>query len=421
MVSAAEAVSVIQSGHRVYVHQGCAQPEPLLAAMTARASELRNVEVIHMAMMGSVEYVKAGFGQSFRHNALFIGASVREAVQQRRADYIPVFLGEIEGLFLSGALPIDVALMQCTPPDRNGFVSLGPSIDVSLTAAKMARHVIAIANPRMPRTHGDTFLHVSEISVLLEGDFPLAELEVRQASPEHQAIARHVAALIPDGATLQLGIGAIPDAILDLLTHHKDLGVHSEMVSDGIIPLLESGVVNNRLKKINPNKVVAGFVLGSRRLLDFIDDNPIFEFRQTRYTNDPFQIARNPKVCAVNAAIEIDLTGQVCADSMGEVPFSGIGGQVDFIRGAARSEGGMPFICLPSTAKNGKLSRIVNQLKPGAGVVTSRGDVHWVVSEFGAVNLHGKNLRQRAELLISIAHPDFRESLERESFALRQG
>lgn len=421
MVSAAEAVSVIQSGQRVYVHQGCAQPEPLLAAMTARAPELRNVEVIHMAMMGSVEYVKAGFGQSFRHNALFIGASVREAVQLRRADYIPLFLGEIEGLFLSGALPIDVALMQCTPPDRNGFVSLGPSVDVSLTAAKMAKHVIAIANPRMPRTHGDTFLHVSEINVLLEDDFPLAELEVRQASPEHRAIARHVAELIPDGATLQLGIGAIPDAILDLLTHHKNLGVHSEMVSDGIIPLLESGVVNNRLKKINPNKVVAGFVLGSRRLLDFIDDNPIFEFRQTRYTNDPFQIARNPNVCAVNAAIEIDLTGQVCSDSMGELPYSGIGGQVDFIRGAARSEGGKPFICLPSTAKQGKVSRIVNRLKPGAGVVTSRGDVHWVVSEFGAVNLHGKNLRQRAELLISIAHPDFRESLERESFALRQG
>ncbi len=421
MVSAAEAVSVIQSGQRVYVHQGCAEPEPLVEAMTARAEDLRDVEVVHMAMMGSAPYAQAQFKDNFRHNALFIGANVREAVQQRRADYIPIFLGEIEGLFLDGTLPIDVALMQCTPPDRNGFVSLGPSIDVSLTAAKVAKHVIAIANPQMPRTHGDTFLHVNEIDVMVEGDFPLAEMEARSGLPEHKVIAKHVAALIPDGATLQLGIGAIPDAILELLGNHKNLGVHSEMVSDGVIPLLESGVINNSKKRINHNKVVIGFVIGSKRLLDFVDDNPIFEFRQTRYTNNPFQIGRNPRVCAINAAIEIDLTGQICSDSMGELPFSGIGGQVDFIRGAARSEGGMPFICLPSTAKHGKVSRIVNQLKPGAGVVTSRGDVHWVVSEHGAVNLHGKNLRQRAELLISIAHPDFRESLERESFALRQG
>ncbi len=420
MVSAAEAVSVIQSGQRVYIHQGCANPEPLVEAMAARAEELRNVEVVHMALMGSAPYAQAQLKDNFRHNALFIGANVREAVQQRRADYIPIFLGEIEGLFLDGTLPIDVALMQCTPPDRNGFVSLGPSIDVSLTAAKVARHVIAIANPQMPRTHGDTFLHVSEIDVMVEGDFALAEMESRVGLPEHKIIARHVAELIPDGATLQLGIGAIPDALLELLGNHKNLGVHSEMVSDGVIPLLESGVINNSQKKINHNKVVIGFVIGSTRLLKFVDDNPIFEFRQTRYTNNPFQIARNPKVCAINAAIEIDLTGQICADSMGELPFSGIGGQVDFIRGAARSEGGMPFICLPSTAKHGKVSRIVNQLKPGAGVVTSRGDVHWVVSEYGAVNLHGKNLRQRAELLISIAHPDFRESLERESFALKQ-
>ena len=421
MISAAEAVSVIQSGQRVYVHQGCAEPEPLIEAMTARAGELRNVEVVHMALMGIAPYAQAQFKDNFRHNALFIGANVREAVQQRRADYIPIFLGEIEGLFLDGTLPIDVALMQCTPPDRNGFVSLGPSIDVSLTAAKVARHVIAITNPQMPRTHGDTFLHVSEIDVMVEGDFALAEMESRVGLPEHKIIARHVAELIPDGATLQLGIGAIPDAILELLGNHKNLGVHSEMVSDGVIPLLESGVINNSRKKINHNKVVIGFVIGSTRLLEFVNDNPIFEFRQTRYTNNPFQIARNPKVCAINAAIEIDLTGQICADSMGELPFSGIGGQVDFIRGAARSEGGMPFICLPSTAKQGKVSRIVNQLKPGAGVVTSRGDVHWVVSEYGAVNLHGKNLRQRAEMLISIAHPDFRETLERESFALRQG
>ncbi|MBM3758690.1 MAG: acetyl-CoA hydrolase/transferase family protein [Acidobacteria bacterium] len=419
MASASEAISVIQSNDRVYVHQGCAQPEPLIDAMIDRAGELRNVEVVHMATMGSGRYTQSEYRESFRHNALFIGANVRGAVQQRRADYIPIFLGEIEGLFTDGTLPLDVALLQTTLPDRNGFVSLGPSIDVSLTAAKVARHVVAVTNPRMPRTHGDTYLHVSEIDTFVEEDFPLAELEPRTPLDEHRAIARHVAALIPDGATMQMGIGAIPDAILDLLGNHKHLGVHSEMFSDGIIPLLEKGVIDNSNKKINPNKVVAGFALGSHRLLDYIHENPIFEFRQTRYTNDPFQIARNPKVCAVNAAIEVDLTGQICADSLGELPFSGIGGQVDFIRGAARSEGGMPFLCLPATAKGGKLSRIVSQLKPGAGVVTSRGDVHWVVTEFGAVNLHGKNLRQRAQLLISIAHPDFREQLERESFALR--
>lgn len=418
-LTAADAVKWIQSGQRVYLHQGCAEPAPLVEAMTERAGELRDVEVVHLATMGRARYSDPEFRESFWHNALFIGGNVRKAVQERRGDFIPIFLGEIEALFLNGSMPIDVALLQVTPPDRNGFVSLGPSVDVSLTAAKTAKYVIAVTNPQMPRTHGDTYLHVSEIDVFVEGDFPLAELAVKEPTPEHRAIAKHVAGLIPDGATLQMGIGQIPDAILQLLGNHRHLGVHSEMFSDGVIPLLESGVIDNSKKVINPNKVVAGFVLGSRKLLDFIDENPIFEFRQTRYTNNPFQIARNPKVCAVNAAIEVDLTGQVCSDSMGELPYSGIGGQVDFIRGAARSEGGMPFICLPATAKSGKVSRIVNRLKPGAGVVTSRGDVHWVVTEFGAVNLHGKNLRQRAELLISIAHPEFRESLARESYALR--
>jgi len=418
-LKAAQAVKWIQSGQRVYLHQGCAEPEPLVEAMTDRAGELRDVEVVHLATMGRARYAEAEYRQSFRHNALFVGANVRRAVQQRRGDVIPIFLGEIEAMFLNGSMPLDVALLQVTPPDRNGFVSLGPSVDVSLTAAKMAKYVAAVTNPRMPRTHGDTFLHVSEIDVFVEGDFPLAELEVREPLAEHEAIARHVAGLIPDGATLQLGIGQIPDAILKLLGNHRYLGVHSEMFSDGIIPFLESGVIDNSRKAINPNKVVAGFVLGSRKLLDFIDENSIFEFRQARYTNDPFQIARNPRVCAVNAAIEVDLSGQVCADSLGEMPFSGIGGQVDFIRGAARSEGGMPFVCLPSTAKDGKMSRIVSRLKPGAGVVTSRGDVHWVVTEFGAVNLHGKNMRERARLMISIAHPDFREGLERESYWLR--
>jgi len=328
-LKAAQAVKWIQSGQRVYLHQGCAEPEPLVEAMTDRAGELRDVEVVHLATMGRARYAEAEYRQSFRHNALFVGANVRRAVQQRRGDVIPIFLGEIEAMFLNDSMPLDVALLQVTPPDRNGFVSLGPSVDVSLTAAKMAKYVAAVTNPRMPRTHGDTFLHVSEIDVFVEGDFPLAELEVREPLAEHEAIARHVAGLIPDGATLQLGIGQIPDAILKLLGNHRYLGVHSEMFSDGIIPLLESGVIDNSRKAINPNKVVAGFVLGSRKLLDFIDENSIFEFRQARYTNDPFQIARNPRVCAVNAAIEVDLSGQVCADSLGEMPFSGIGGQVD--------------------------------------------------------------------------------------------
>ena len=413
MATPEEAVRCIQPGDRVYVHQGCSEPEPLVHAMVGRAAELRDVEVVHLATMGKAEYAQPEYRENFRHNALFIGANVRPAVQQRRGDFIPIFLGEIEALFENGTLPIDVALLQSTPPDRNGFVSFGPSVDISLTAARNAKHTIVMTNPQVPRTHGDTYLHVSEIDVMVPVDAPMATHHRKEVTAEHRAIARFVAELIPDGATLQMGIGAIPDAILELLTNHKDLGVHTEMFSDGIVSLIQAGVINNSKKKLNPHKVVSGFVLGSRETLDFLDENPIFEFRQTRYTNDPFNIARNPRVCAINAALEVDLSGQVCADSMGTLPYSGIGGQVDFIRGAARSEGGRPIICLPSTAKGGKLSRVVPTLKPGAGVVTSRGDVHWVVTEFGAVNLHGRNLRQRAELLISIAHPDFREELAR--------
>lgn len=413
MATPEQAVSIIESGHRVYIHQGCSEPEPLVHAMVERAGELRDVEVVHLATMGKAEYAQPQYKDSFRHNALFIGANVRPAVADRRADFIPIFLGEIEGLFDDGTLPLDVALLQATPPDRNGFVSFGPSVDVSLTAARRARHTIVMTNSQVPRTHGDTYLHISEVNTVVPMDGPMAQHHRREVTAEHRAIAKHVAELIPDGATMQMGIGAIPDAILELLVNHKDLGVHTEMFSDGIVDLIEKGVINNSKKKINPHKVVSGFVLGSQRTLDFLHENPIFEFRQSRYTNDPFNIARNPRVCAVNAALEIDLSGQVCADSMGTTPYSGIGGQVDFIRGAAKSEGGRPIICLPSTAKSGKLSRIVPMLKPGAGVVTSRGDVHWVASEFGAVNLHGKNLRQRAQLLISIAHPDFREELAR--------
>ncbi|WP_031498457.1 acetyl-CoA hydrolase/transferase family protein [Bryobacter aggregatus] len=410
-MTAAQAVAVVQSQQRVFVHQACAVPFPLLDALTARAAELRGVEMIHLLTLGPLAYADPKHGDSFRHNALFVGANARPAVQSGRADYLPVFLSEIEGLFLDGTLPIDVALLQCTPPDRHGYVSLGPSVDVALSAARVARHVIAILNPRLPRTHGDSFLHRSEIDVLVEGEFELPESHAKESTPEQRAIAQHVANLIPDGATLQLGIGAIPDAIAVLLTNHRHLSVHTEMVSDAILPLLESGAVDHRDKKIYRNKVSAGFAIGSRRLMDFLDDNPLFAFHPTRLINDPLLIAQNPRVCAVNAALEIDLMGQVCADTIGPLQHSGIGGQLDFIRGAARSEGGMPFLCLPSTAKGGTLSRIVPQLKPGAAVLTTRGDVQWVVTEFGAVNLRGKNLRQRAEALVSIAHPKFQKEL----------
>jgi 4-hydroxybutyrate CoA-transferase len=409
--TAEEAVSVIKSGDRVHVHQGCSEPEDLVRAMLKRAPELRDVEVVHMATMGIADYTLPEYEGHFRHNALFIAPNVRKAVQQGRADYIPIFLSEIEGLFRSGAMPLDVTLMQCTPPDDYGYMSLGTGVDIALTAAQHARHVIVQVNDRAPRTLGDSFLHVSKADAIVEASHPLPEYRKGEVTDLHRAIARHVASLIPDGATLQTGIGGIPDAVLSALRDHKDLGVHTEMFSDGIIELIQSGVVNNERKSLHPNKVISGFVLGTKRLFDFIHDNPIFEFHPTSYANDPFIIARNDRMVAINSAIEVDLTGQVCADSIGTLPFSGIGGQVDFMRGAARSKGGVPIIALPSTAKNGTVSRIVPALKPGAGVVTSRGDVHYIVTEFGVAYLHGKNLRQRAEALIQIAHPAFRDWL----------
>lgn len=382
-----------------------------MRALVARAADLHGVEIIHMATMGSAEYTRPEYEGSFRHNALFIGANVRQAVQESRADYIPIFLSEIEGLFTSGAMPIDVALVQCTPPDDYGYMSLGVGVDVTLTAAQCARHVIVEVNDQAPRTMGDCFLHVSRADAIVPASHPLPEYLKRPVTDLHRAIAAHVAGLIPEGATLQTGIGEIPDAVLSALKDHKDLGVHAEMCSDGVVDLIESGVINNSKKTIHPNKVILGFVLGTRRLFDFVHDNPIFEFHPTAYTNNPFIIAQNERMVAINSALEIDLTGQVCSDSIGTLPYSGFGGQVDFIRGAARSKGGVPIIALPSTAKQGRVSRIVPTLKPGAGVVTSRADVHWVVTEFGAANLHGKNIRQRAEELIRVAHPDFRNGL----------
>jgi len=407
------ALAEVQSGQRVYIHNGCAEPVELVKALTRRGSELQDVEVLHMATMGIADYSLPEYEGHFRHNSLFIGGNVRKAVQEGRADYTPIFLSEIEGLFVSGALPIDVCLLQCTPPDQYGYMSLGPSIDASLTAAQCAKHVIVEINDRMPRTLGDTFLHVSRVDAFIETSHALAEYSTHAVSDVHRAIARQVAPLIPDGATIQTGIGGIPEAVLGLLHDHKDLGIHSEMVPDSVVKLIQAGVINNERKTIHRNKVIAGFVLGTQLLFDFIDNNPVFEFHRTAYANDPFVIAQNDRMVALNSAIEVDLTGQVCADSMGHTPYSGIGGQVDFLRGAARSKGGMPMITLPSTAKNGTISRIVPRLQPGAGVVTSRGDVHYVITEHGVAYLHGKTLRQRAEALIQVADPKFRDDLER--------
>jgi len=408
-----DALASIESGQRVYVHMGAAAPLALLDALCSHAGRLRDVEVLHCITIGPAPYTDPCYAGSFRHNALFVSANTRCAVQEGRGDFIPVFLHEIEDLFTSGALPLDVALIQCTPPDRNGWMSLGPGVDISLTAARAARTLIVQVNPGMPRTCGDSMLHVSEATFIVEAAHALPEFDQGKVTDVHRAIARHVAALIPDRATLQIGVGGIPEAVLASLKDHKGLGVHTEMFSDGLIPLIESGAVDNAHKTLHPHKAVTTFVLGTRAVYDYIHDNPVFEFLTNRYVNSPAVIAQNDRMVAVNAALEVDLGGQVCSDSIGTVPFSGVGGQVDFIRGAAHSKGGVPIIALPATAKNGTLSRIVTTLKPGAGVVTSRADVHWVATEYGAVNLHGRNLRQRAEALIGIAHPDFQSELER--------
>ena len=409
--SADEALAVVRSGDRVHVHQGCSEPEELVRALLKRAPDLRDVEIIHLATMGIADYARPEYEGHFRHVAFFIGSNVRAAVQEARADYIPIFLSEIEGLFKSGIMPIDVALLHCTPPDDYGYMSLCAGVDIAMTAAQCAKHVIVEVNDQAPRILGDSFIHVSKAEAIVEASHPLCEYKQAPITEVHRAVARNVAGLVPDGATLQMGIGEIPEAVLGALGDHKDLGVHSEMVPDGIVDLIQAGVVNNEKKTLHPHKVIAGFVLGTKRLFDFIHDNPIFEFHPTSYCNDPFIIAQNERMVAINSALEIDVTGQVCADSLGYLPYSGIGGQVDFIRGAARSKGGVPIIALPSTAKGGTVSRIVPALKTGAGVVTSRGDVHYVVTEYGVACLHGKSLRQRTEALIQISHPDFREEL----------
>jgi len=411
LLTAREAVGCVESGMRVFLHSNCGEPEALVEAMVARAPELHNVEVLHLITFGVAPYCAPEMEGHFRHNALFMGGNVRGAVNEGRADYIPIFLSEIEALFENGQIPIDVALIQVSPPDPHGFCSLGVAVDVSLTGAKCAHRVVAQVNAQMPRTYGDSFLHVSEIDAFVELSRPICELKKPASSEVFERIGAHVASLIEDGAVLQCGIGAIPDAILPNLMDRKDLGIHTETISDNVIPLIETGVINGRRKNVKPRKIILGFVLGTRRLFDFLDENPIFEFHPSAYTNDPFRIAMNDRMIAINSALEVDLTGQVCAESIGPQFYSGFGGQLDFIRGAARSKHGKPIIALPSTAKNDTVSRIVPRLASGAGVLTTRADVHYLVTEHGIAYLHGRNVRQRAEALIQIAHPKFRDEL----------
>ncbi|MDP8208649.1 MAG: acetyl-CoA hydrolase/transferase C-terminal domain-containing protein [Candidatus Electryonea clarkiae] len=418
-ISADEAVKAINSGNRVYIHPGCASPIFLIEAMVGRSTELQDVDVIHVLTMGDAPYTDSKYEGIFRHTALFIGHNTRQAVNEGRADAMPIFLYDIPGLFKERIIPIDVALIHVGPPDEHGFCSYGVGIDVTKAAAESAKIVIAQINPKMPRALGDSFIHVNKITHVVEHEADILEMPQFTFDPGDPAtrvplqIGEHTADLIGDGSTLQMGIGTIPDAILYHLQDKKDLGIHTEMFSDGVVDLVEDGVITNEKKTIHTGKMVAGFVLGTKKTYDFIDNNPVIEFRPTEYVNDVLVIARHDKMVAINSAIEVDLTGQVCADSIGTRLFSGFGGQVDFIRGAARSKGGVPIIALPSTVKNDSFSRIVPQLKPGAGVVTSRADVHWVVTEYGAVNLHGKTFRERAKLLISIAHPKFKDELEK--------
>lgn len=411
MAGPQEAVQCIQSNMRVYIHPGCAEPEALVEALIARAPFVKNVEIVHLLTLGCADYIAPQMEGHFRHNAMFIGGNVRQAVNEGRADYTPVFLSQIENLFESGQMPIDVALIQVSPPDVHGYCSFGVGVDTTLTAARHAKIVIAQVNDQMPRTFGDSFIHVNDIDTLVNDSRPLCELKPVEITEVHRAIGKNVAALIDDGATLQLGIGGIPDAVLLQLTNHKNLGIHTEMLSDSVIPLVESGVINGSCKSIHRGKIVTGFLLGTKKLFDFVDNNPAFEFHPNAYTNDPYTISENHKMVAINSALQVDITGQVCADSVGTYFYSGIGGQVDFIRGASRCKDGKPIIAIPATAKSGKISRIVPMLDPGAGVVTSRGSVHYVVTEFGVAYLHGRTIRQRAEALIEIAHPKFREDL----------
>jgi len=418
VVTAAEAMKVVKSGDRVVFAHACGEPLELVDALVARAPELKRVEINHMVAMGKGEYAQPEMAGSFFHKSLFVGASTRDAVREGRGDYIPVFFHEIPKLFCEGYLPPDVALVHVSPPDKHGFCSFGVSVDYTKPAAQVAKTVVAQVNPNMPRTHGDSFIHVSEIDVIVESEQPIIELQPPKIGPVEEAIGKHIAGLVEDGSCLQLGIGGIPDAVLLFLHEKNDLGIHSEMFSEGVVDLYNEGVITNRNKAINRDKMAATFLMGTRRLYDFVDDNPAVNMFPVNIINDPYLIGQNDRVVAINSAIQVDLMGQVVADAMGATQFTGIGGQVDFVRGAARSRDGKAIIALPSTAKKGTVSRIVAALAPGTAVTTMRADVDYVVTEHGVAHLRGKGLRERADELLDVADPAFRDQIRDEAAAL---
>lgn len=415
-ITAEEAVKMVKSGDRVFLHGSAATPTLIISALQARHQELSNVELVSITTLGDSSFNDEKYKNSFFFNSLFVSTNSRGVVNSSHGDYVPVFLSEIPLLFNDDYLPIDVAILQVSEPDKHGYCTLGTSVDVAKAAMDNAKKVIAQVNPNMPRTHGDGFIHTSKLTAMVWHPSALPEVDYSsKANDAIVAISKNVTSLIEDGSTLQLGIGSIPDLVLKNLTNHKNLGLHTEMLSDGVIPLIESGVINNINKKLNKGKSVTSFMVGTKKLYDFVDDNPSIRVMNINYVNDTSIIRQNPKVIAINSAIELDLTGQVCADSIGTFQYSGIGGQMDFIRGASLSPGGKPIIALPSVTNKG-ISRITPFLKQGAGVVTTRGHVHWVVTEYGKVNLFGKSLKQRGKALIEIAHPDHRETLEKAFF-----
>jgi len=414
-VTAEEAVKVIKNNDRIYVQAAAAAPQILLNAMTARHEELRNVEVSHLHIEGKTPYANPIYKDSFHVNSYFIGKNVRHTIKAGNGSYTPVFLSELPNLFKRNIVPLDVAFIQVSPPDKHGYCSLGVSIEATLAAIDNAKTVIAQINPQMPRTHGDGIIHISELDVFVEHDSPIHSHFLPELDDVEHKIGKYIAELIDNGSTLQMGIGSIPNAVLTQLTNHKNLGLHTEMFSDGVIDLILNDVINGNNKGINPGRAMATFLMGSKKLYDYVDDNPFVEMRSSDFVNDVAIIRQNKKMVAINSAVEIDLTGQVCADSIGTQMFSGVGGQMDFIRGASLSEGGKAFIALPSQTRKG-ISRIVPFLKPGAGVVTTRAHVHYVVTEYGVADLYGKTIKQRVKALVKIAHPNHRERIEKEYF-----
>lgn len=413
-LTAAEAVSEVKSGDRVFFQGAAMTPNVLIKALCERYLELDKVEILQIHTEGEALYTQEPYSKAFKVNSCFVGKNVRSAVNSEHGAYIPIFLSEIHLLFKRNILPVDVAFIQVSPADKHGYCSLGVSVDVTLAAIENAKKVIAQVNPQVPRTHGDGIIHISKIDAAVEIDEPIHVAKNIEPSNIEKMIGKYVAELVEDGATLQMGIGAIPNVVLSNLTQHKRLGIHTEMFSDGILPLVESGVITGEEKKVKAGKLVTCFAVGSQKLYDFIDDNPIVHFKESAYTNDTAIIRRNPKATAINSAIEIDLTGQVCADTIGKLQYSGVGGQMDFIRGATLSEGGKAILAMPSITNKG-ISKIVTNLKPGASVTTTRAHVHYIATEYGVVDLFGKNLKQRTNALISIAHPDHQERLEREA------